>query len=401
MDRYGSSFEWYPPPSKPRPADGLRARSKRGAIGDTWWSKRFIDVLESFHMGTRLTRGRSYARSGQVLELEVASGEVTSSVQGSRVKPYKVSIRLLPLSEKDWTMVEQAMEERAVFLAKLLAGDMPHDIEEVFSTCRLSLFPESLRDLSTDCSCPDWANPCKHIAATFYLLAEAFDGDPFLIFQWRGRTKQELLSRLVTRGGGAQIQPGDGKDTTGDGAGTGGVSGMGGDIQLRGNSDSSSGGSKAARASRAGVSGASGARVASAGSDTVRQSHSSYVSRGSGTAGRSGTIRRSGTVGPSGTAATSSTGLPGEQPVAPWPVPLSADPAPLNECIESFYECARDFTGVNFSVQDGVPHDAILNELGDLPFDLDGIPVTDLLRPAYDAMARAVEDYIARSTPGI
>ncbi|MCL5948613.1 MAG: SWIM zinc finger family protein [Actinobacteria bacterium] len=305
MDRYGSSFEWYPPPSKPRLADGLRARSRRGAIGDTWWSKRFIDVLESFHMGTRLTRGRSYARAGQVLELEVTPGEVTSSVQGSRVKPYKVSIRLLPLSEKDWTMVEQAMEERAVFLAKLLAGDMPHDIEEVFSSCRLSLFPESLRDLSTDCSCPDWANPCKHIAATFYLLAEAFDGDPFLIFQWRGRTKQELLSRLVTRGGGTQA------------------------------------------------------------------------------------------------AAFTGTDLPGKHPVALWPVSLSVDPVPLNECIESFYECARDFAGVNFSVQEGVPHDAILNELGDLPFDLDGIPVTDLLRPAYDAMARAVEDYITRSTPGI
>ena len=400
MDRYGSSFEWYPPPSKPRPADGLRARSQRGAIGDTWWSKHFIDVLESFHMGTRLTRGRSYARAGQVLKLEVASGEVTSSVQGSRVKPYEVSIRLLPLSEKDWAKVVQVMEERAVFLAKLLAGDMPHDIEEVFSTCRLSLFPESLRDLSTDCSCPDWANPCKHIAATFYLLAEAFDGDPFLIFQWRGRTKQELLSRLVTRGGGAQTQSGDGRDATNDGggAGTGGADGMGGDIQLRGDIGSSSGGAKAARTSRisrAGMPGISGTGATSEGSDTVRRSRSSYVSIGSGMAGMSGTTR------PSGTAAASSTGLPGKQPAAAWPVPVSVDPAPLDECIDSFYECVRDFAGVNFSTQEEVRHDAILNELGDLPFDLDGIPVTDLLRPAYDAMARAVEDYIARSTPGI
>jgi len=109
----------------------------------------------------------------------------------------------------------------------------------------------------------------------------------------------------------------------------------------------------------------------------------------------------SGTTRPSGTAAASSTSLPGKQPAAAWPVPVSVDPAPLNECIESFYECAGDFAGVNFSAQEGVPRDAILNELGDLPFDLDGILVTDMLRPAYDAMARAVEDYIARSTPGI
>lgn len=154
-------------------------------------------------MGTRLTRGRSYARAGQVLSIEVEPGEVTAQVQGSRRLPYEVRIGTLTLSSKDWARVEEVMASRAVFLAKLLAGEMPHEIEEAFAESRLSLFPMSPGDLSSDCSCPDWANPCKHIAATYYLLAEAFDADPFLIFRWRGRDRDELLARLAVHPAGA------------------------------------------------------------------------------------------------------------------------------------------------------------------------------------------------------
>lgn len=194
---------WYPPATKPLPADGIRARSRRGEIGETWWSRRFIEILESFDMGTRLTRGRRYARAGQVLELEVDPGAVTAQVQGSRRLPYDVRIGTLTLSSKDWARVEEVMASRSVFLAKLLAGEMPHDIERAFAETRLSLFPMSPGDLSSDCSCPDWANPCKHIAATYYLLAEAFDADPFLIFRWRGRDRDELLADLVVHPTGA------------------------------------------------------------------------------------------------------------------------------------------------------------------------------------------------------
>jgi len=191
------SYGWYPPATRPLPADGIRARSRRGEIGETWWSQRFIEILESFDMGTRLARGRRYARAGQVLDLKVRPGEVTASVQGSRPEPYRVRVGTLTLSSKDWAQAEEVMASRAAFLAKLLAGEMPRDIELAFTETRLSLFPTSARDLSTDCSCPDWANPCKHIAATYYLLAEAFDVDPFLIFRWRGCDRDELLSRLT------------------------------------------------------------------------------------------------------------------------------------------------------------------------------------------------------------
>lgn len=190
---------WYPPPSRPRPVEGgLKARSRRGAIGETWWSRRFIDLLESFRLGGRLDRGRRYARAGQVLDLQVAAGLVSARVQGSRVRPYRVRLETPVLAAPDWERVEQAMAGRAAFAARLLAGEMPHDIEEAFAAAGVSLFPASPRNLASWCSCPDWSNPCKHVAAVYYLLAEAFDDDPFLIFAWRGRTRGQLLGRLRT-----------------------------------------------------------------------------------------------------------------------------------------------------------------------------------------------------------
>lgn len=208
---------WYPPPSRPRPVEGgLKARSRRGAIGETWWSRRFIDLLESFRLGGRLDRGRRYARAGQVLDLQVAAGLVSARVQGSRVQPYRVRLETPVLVPADWERVEQAMAGRAAFAARLLAGEMPHDIEETFAAAGVSLFPASPRNLASSCSCPDWSNPCKHVAAVYYLLAEAFDDDPFLIFAWRGRTRSELLGRLRALRG-SDTSPAEAPGTSGAG----------------------------------------------------------------------------------------------------------------------------------------------------------------------------------------
>src|SRR5216684_4902153 len=184
-------------PSRPIKVEGgIKTKSEHGAIGSTWWSKRWVSVLESFNMGARLTRGRSYARQGQVLSIDVQPGQVKARVQGSRPRPYNVEIHLKPLSDQDWDQVTDAMADQAIFAAKLLAGEMPTNIEEAFSAVQLSLFPTAARELETDCSCPDWANPCKHIAAVYYLLAERFDEDPFLIFKLRGRTKEQIIEVL-------------------------------------------------------------------------------------------------------------------------------------------------------------------------------------------------------------
>lgn len=203
--------DWRNSYSGPRQANGIKAKKQRGAIGETWWSKRFLEVLHSFDIGARLDRGRSYARRGQVLNIDIEAGIVSAKVQGSRSTPYKIKIKLKALSKKEWEEVEKALVERAIFLASLLAGDMPKDIEEAFTEVKLSLFPSRVSDLDTECSCPDWSNPCKHIAAVYYILAEQFDEDPFLLFTWRGRSKEELIEKLrLLRGVSADISAGSG-----------------------------------------------------------------------------------------------------------------------------------------------------------------------------------------------
>lgn len=191
---------WYPPPSKPRAVEGgLKARSARGDIAQTWWSKRFIDHLDGLGLQARLARGRTYARRGQVLALDVDAGAVSATVQGSRARPYRVRIGVPAFGKEDWSRIVEALAQDAWFAAKLLAGEMPPDIEELFESAGLALFPTRAGELTMDCSCPDWSVPCKHLAAVFYLLAEAFDADPFLILALRGREREDLLDALAAQ----------------------------------------------------------------------------------------------------------------------------------------------------------------------------------------------------------
>jgi len=192
----GWDGEHYPPSRPRKAAGGIKARSKRGPIGEQWWSRRFIEVLESLGLASRLSRGRSYARSGQVLALDIGTGHVTATVQGSRPKPYKVRLTVVPLTTPQWVTVEETLAARAVFRARLLAGEMPAEIEEVFAECGTPLFPRTARDLAMTCSCPDWEVPCKHLAAVCYVLAEAFDVDPFAMLAWRGKGRDDLLAAL-------------------------------------------------------------------------------------------------------------------------------------------------------------------------------------------------------------
>jgi uncharacterized Zn finger protein len=175
---------------------GIRARSRRGAFARSWWARRWIAVLESLQLGGRLARGRAYARAGQVMDLSIEEGLVTARVQGSRPEPYDVTIRVAPLSRDAWRRVARVLGREAAFLARLLAGEMPTDIERAFEQASLSLFPTRIREIVTSCSCPDVSNPCKHIAAVYYLLGEEFDRDPFLIFRLRGMPRDELLRVL-------------------------------------------------------------------------------------------------------------------------------------------------------------------------------------------------------------
>ncbi|GAA2297400.1 SWIM zinc finger family protein [Actinomadura luteofluorescens] len=186
--------------------EGLRARTRRGSIGARWWSRRFIDLVESFADAGRLQRGRAYARKGNVFDLRVDAHEVTAKVRGSAPEPYEVALGIEAIDEDGWRAVEAELASRALFRARLLAGEMPPEIEWVFAELGLALFPDSASDLHLMCDCPDWGDPCKHAAAVLYLLAEAFDDDPFLILQWNGRRRDQLLGAL-RRAAGTEPDP--------------------------------------------------------------------------------------------------------------------------------------------------------------------------------------------------
>ena len=185
---YGSSIKQRPPDH------GIRMKK----AGITWWGQRWIEALEHVLRGDagRLSRGRTYARAGRAHDLVVAGGKVTARVTGSRREPYTVQIELSQFSENSWTRAIGVMANKAQFSAELLAGTMPERIDDAFEGESASLFPQRRSELVTTCSCPDQGDPCKHVAATHYLLGEALDRDPFLLFELRGRTKQQVLSEL-------------------------------------------------------------------------------------------------------------------------------------------------------------------------------------------------------------
>jgi uncharacterized Zn finger protein len=205
-----SDYAWWERHGPSLPSHGIKARTRRGAFAKTWWASRWIDALERLVSPARLARGRTYARAGRVVSLDIDSKGVKAVVKGSRTEPYRVSIQFKRLTDAEWDRVIDAMAGEALYAARLLSGEMPEQIEEVFSSSSVgcSLFPAEEGDLRTHCTCPDWANPCKHIAAAHYLLGERFDEDPFLMFVLRGRSQDEIVAALRARRAGPDGEAG-------------------------------------------------------------------------------------------------------------------------------------------------------------------------------------------------
>jgi uncharacterized Zn finger protein len=198
MSPWGSDrFPQYSP-KRPAPARGVKV-SKPGA---TWWGQRWIEALERVLQGDsgRLARGRTYARAGRAHDFVIKGGHVKAKVTGSRA-PYAISIELLQLSDATWQAAIAVMAQKAEFSALLLNGEMPREIDDAFQAARASLFPNTRADLRTSCDCPDYGDPCKHVAAVHYVLGDALDRDPFLLFELRGRSRDQVLHALrVARG---------------------------------------------------------------------------------------------------------------------------------------------------------------------------------------------------------
>lgn len=171
----------------------------------TWWGKRFIEALEDFTDLNRLGRGRSYARNGKVKHYQITNSQIIAQVRGS-VNPYfgvyseplyHINIEIQPIATADWSKVIAYLGSKASFISKLLLGEVPDNIEEAFAHLNLHLLPHRREDFQTNCSCPDWENPCKHIAGVYYLVAAELDHDPFLLFELRGLSRSQLQLQLA------------------------------------------------------------------------------------------------------------------------------------------------------------------------------------------------------------
>ncbi|MCG6137707.1 MAG: SWIM zinc finger family protein [Nostoc sp. LLA-1] len=172
----------------------------------TWWGDRFIQALEQFTDDGRLQRGRSYARGGKVLNFDIDKNHITAQVKGSinpyfgvyKEPTYHISIEIKPIPQISWNQAIQTLSSKASMVSRLLLNEVPENIEDNFSALGLNLLPHSSKDFTTRCSCPDYANPCKHIAGVYYLVASQLDNNPFLLFELRGLSKTELQTKLAT-----------------------------------------------------------------------------------------------------------------------------------------------------------------------------------------------------------
>ncbi|HEU0167695.1 MAG TPA: SWIM zinc finger family protein [Chloroflexota bacterium] len=173
--------------------------ASKQSFGTEWWTQQWIGALEAFGWETRLQRGRTYARTDRVGSLSVEPGLAEARVRGSRVTPYLVRIRLQAFPRSVWDGVLDLIAAKARYTGQLLAGEMPADIDELFDSTGCSLFPRSQSELAATCTCPDEANPCKHIAAVHYVLGARFDADPFVLFRLRGMPRETLLHEIRTR----------------------------------------------------------------------------------------------------------------------------------------------------------------------------------------------------------
>lgn len=185
-------------------------------FGATWWGKAWIDALEERAAidPNRLGRGRTYARQDRVARLEVEAGKVTALVRGNRALPYKVTVAVTTYDDATWLQVAAAIAARAANAAALLDGELDPGVLDDAAQAGLQLLPRP-GDLKPRCSCPDWADPCKHAAAVCYLVADALDADPFVLFTLRGSSRTEVLSMVrEMRAAGAGSSPGDTADGT-------------------------------------------------------------------------------------------------------------------------------------------------------------------------------------------
>jgi uncharacterized Zn finger protein len=172
--------------------DGVKPKNPKGKFGNKWWSKKWLEALEFFEYDKRIIQGRFYAREGQIRSLEINRGYIQAKVQGTKIKPYSVTIKLQILTDHAWQNILEQMAGNALLFSKLLIDKFPEDLSKIFLRFNYPLFPNNVNDLLTSCTCSDWANPCKHTAAVYYILSDIIEYDPFTLLLIRGKSRIEI-----------------------------------------------------------------------------------------------------------------------------------------------------------------------------------------------------------------
>jgi len=185
--------------------DGIKPKNPAGKFGNKWWSKKWLEALEFFEYDKRIIQGRFYAREGQIRSLEIEKGCIRAKVQGTKIKPYSVTIKLQILTDHAWQNILEQMAENTLLFSKLLIDKFPEDLSKIFMRFNYPLFPNNDDDLLTSCTCSDWANPCKHTAAAYYILSDIIEYDPFTLLLIRGKSRIEIreimrqYQRIITK----------------------------------------------------------------------------------------------------------------------------------------------------------------------------------------------------------
>ena len=171
----------------------------------TWWGQKFIEAIEQLTDAGRLSRGRSYSKPNRILHFDINDGTVVAQIRGNanpyfgvhKEPRYNTVIDFEPISKAKWAAVIALMGSKASLISRLLLNEIPDNIEDSFATLGLHLLPASHKDFHTQCSCPDWSNPCKHVAGLYYRIAAELDSDPFLLFELRGLPRDALQVQLA------------------------------------------------------------------------------------------------------------------------------------------------------------------------------------------------------------
>ena len=181
----------------PRSAAGIRAQETRGGSGRSWWSRRWLEILEGMGLGGRLGRGKNYAVTGQVVSMEIDGNAVIAKVVGTRPDPYEVTIDFRTPSDEARSRIVAKLKAEPMLVARLLVDELPLEVEELFRAEGFHLFPggklgPGRYDMTTKCSCPDYANPCKHTSAVLVILGEEIARRPATLLELRGIPMEEL-----------------------------------------------------------------------------------------------------------------------------------------------------------------------------------------------------------------